>query len=35
LGWTLEELQGRRFLEFVHPDDRAATLAEVKQLARI
>jgi PAS domain-containing protein len=35
LGWTLEELHGSRFLEFVHPDDRAATLAEVKQLARI
>jgi PAS domain S-box-containing protein len=29
LGWTLAELQGRPFLDFVHPDDRAATVAEV------
>ncbi len=34
LGWTLEELRGRPFLEFVHPDDRAATLGEVRKLAR-
>jgi PAS domain S-box-containing protein len=34
LGWTAEELQGRPFIEFVHPDDHAATLAEVKRLAR-
>ncbi len=33
LGWTLKELQGRPFLEFIHPDERAATLAEVKKLA--
>jgi PAS domain S-box-containing protein len=33
LGWTLEELETRPFLDFVHPDDRAATLAEVGKLA--
>ncbi len=34
LGWTLKELQARPFLEFVHPDDHAATLVEMKKLAR-
>ena len=29
----LEELQARPFLEFVHPDDRQATLAQVDVLA--
>jgi PAS domain S-box-containing protein len=33
LGWTLEQLQARRFFDFVHPDDRAATLAELAKLA--
>jgi PAS domain S-box-containing protein len=33
LGYTLEELQSRPFLDFVHPDDCEATLAEVAQLA--
>jgi len=28
LGWTIEQLQSRPFMEFVHPDDRAATLRE-------
>jgi PAS domain S-box-containing protein len=33
LGYTLDELQSRPFLDFVHPDDREATLAEVARLA--
>ncbi len=33
LGWTLEEFQARPFLDFVHPDDRQATLAQVGVLA--
>jgi PAS domain S-box-containing protein len=33
LGWTAEELCGRPFLDFVHPDDHAATLAETGTLA--
>jgi diguanylate cyclase (GGDEF)-like protein/PAS domain S-box-containing protein len=28
LGWTRDELLGRPFLEFVHPDDRERTVAE-------
>ncbi len=32
LGWPLEELQSRPFLEFVHPTDRAATRAEMEKL---
>jgi PAS domain S-box-containing protein len=33
LGWREEELVGRAFMDFVHPDDVAATLAEVGRLA--
>ena len=28
LGWTVDELCARPYLEFVHPDDRSQTLAE-------
>ncbi|MGB8196194.1 MAG: PAS domain S-box protein [Acidimicrobiales bacterium] len=28
LGWTPEDLKGRAFIEFVHPDDVKATVAE-------
>jgi PAS domain S-box-containing protein len=33
LGYTLEELEGHRFLDFVHPDDMPATLAAIADLA--
>ena len=32
LGWTLEELRAKPFIEFVHPDDRPATLSELDGL---
>jgi PAS domain S-box-containing protein len=32
-GYTKEELLSRPYLEFVHPDDRAATIAEATNLA--
>lgn len=32
LGYTLEELKARPYLDFVHPDDRVATIAEMEKL---
>ena len=32
LGYSLEELKERPFLEYVHPDDRGRTLAEMSKL---
>jgi len=34
LGWSCAELIGRPFIEFVHPDDRAATLAASQSVVR-
>ena len=33
LGFSQAELMARPFLDFVHPDDRPATVAEVEKLA--
>ncbi|HDQ45961.1 MAG TPA: PAS domain S-box protein, partial [bacterium] len=33
LGYPLEELEGKRFLDFVHPDDQAGTLEAVSTLS--
>ncbi len=32
LGWTQTELRSKHFMEFVHPDDRDGTAAEVERL---
>ena len=32
LGWTIEELKARPFVEFVHPDDRDTTAVERQRL---
>ncbi len=34
LGYTLEELQGQPFLNFLHPDDREQSVAEATKIAR-
>jgi PAS domain S-box-containing protein len=34
LGFTQEELMARPYLDFVHPEDRAATVAEAAQLVQ-
>ena len=34
LGYSIEELQRRRFLDFVHPDDLEATLGAMTRLGR-
>jgi PAS domain S-box-containing protein len=34
LGWLEDELVGKNFMDLVHPDDQARTLAEVGNLAR-
>ena len=34
LGYPTDELRARPFLDFVHPEDRAATLAEVAKLSQ-
>ena len=33
VGWSKAELFARPFIEFVHPDDREATLTELRKLA--
>jgi PAS domain S-box-containing protein len=33
LGWTLDELRSKRFLDWVHPEDREKTIAEATLLA--
>jgi putative two-component system response regulator len=35
LGFELEELQDRPFIDFIHPDDLAATLAEVDKQTKL
>lgn len=34
LGWTEEELLAAPFIELIHPDDRSATLVELRKLAQ-
>jgi PAS domain S-box-containing protein len=32
LGWRIDELEGKKFLDLVHPDDMAATLKAMEEL---
>jgi len=34
LGWSINELEGKKFLDLVHPDDLAATLKAMEDLRR-
>ena len=34
LGYTIDELKSRQFMDFVHPDDREKTATEISRLAR-
>ena len=34
LGWTLSDLTGRPYVEFVHPEDRERTLSEARLLGK-
>ena len=34
LGYTIDELKSRQFMDFVHPDDREKTSTEISRLAR-
>lgn len=34
LGWSLDELKSRPFVEFIHPDDVPSTIAQVEKLKR-
>jgi PAS domain S-box-containing protein len=34
LGWSREQLMARPYLDFIHPDDREATVAEAEGLSR-
>ena len=33
VGWSTEEILARPLIEFVHPDDRAATMREIEKMA--
>lgn len=33
LGWTIDELKSKPFVDFVHPDDRAITAEEAQKIA--